>query len=164
MTDENKQIIEVKQDEVKPIEKTEVETLKEKLALIEKEKQEFLKEKEELRKQKELENLPENEKKRQKEIDEKAEQKANEILKNKFISRLEKNKDFLEFSNLDSDDLKEMSLKTLEKLEEKFMNKKIKDVKEVVKIKDTPGPIGNNGSGAKKKITDEDFIKEYSKK
>ena len=39
----------------------------------------------------------------------------------------------------------------------------IKDAKET-KIKDTPGPIGNNGTGIKKKITDEDFIKEYSKK
>lgn len=156
MADEIKKDVESKEiiEEVKPIEKSETEILKEKLSAIEKEKELLQKEKEEILKQKELEKLPENEKKRQKEIEELAKQKVNEILKDDLISVLSKDKDFLEFTKDDEDDLKGYSLETLRKKEKKYkehllnLSKKQKDEKP--KPKDTPSPIGDVIQGQRK--------------
>lgn len=120
-------------EEVKPVEKTEneevvdIKVLNKKIQELTEFKEKVEKEKlenEEKQKQKEIEKLPENEK--QKEIEKAA--LREEGIKEYLINKMSKNKDFLEFANIDDiDELKEKSLKKIEKLIEKFESRKTEE-------------------------------------
>ena len=169
MTDENKQIIEVKQDEVKPVEGTDAIISKEEFLQLKAFKENAEKREKELEEKKkadEVAKLSEIEKIKLKEKEKEIELAKEQSKKEVMLDLLSADKDFLDFIHADkADDLKDYSYSRLLALNAKYKNQtSLEREKNKTKVKDTPGPIGNNGSGIKKKITDEDFIKEYSKK
>ena len=153
-------------EEVKPVEKTEneevvdIKVFNKKIQELTEFKEKVEKEKlenEEKQKQKELEKLPEIEK--QKEI-EKAKLKE-EGAKEYLINRYSKNKDFLEFANIDDiEELQEKSLKKLEKLIEQFESKKAEE--KAVKTSANTGQPLSHVKANPKEPTKEEILKYFS--
>jgi len=148
MENENKQIIEVKQDEVKPIEKTDDVISKEEFLQLKAFKENAEKREKELEEKKkadEIAKLSEIEKiklkEKEKEIELAKEQSKTEVM----LDLLSADKDFLDFIHADkADDLKDYSYSRLLALNAKYKNQtSLEKEKNKKKVENTPGPIGN---------------------
>lgn len=161
MADEIKKDVEIKEEvktEVKE-EVIDVKVLSQKVKELSEYKEKIEKEKlenEEKQKQKEIEKLPEIEKQKEIERQKFKEEGAKEYLINKFS----KNKDFLEFANIDDvEELQEKSLKKIERLIEKFEQRKTEE--KAVKTSANTGQPLNHVKATPKEPTKEEIIKYF---